>query len=120
MRVWHSARSSTLVAAVAAVLALAMGLALANPVSAQPREKEKNNIAVTGEVTALDVNGRTITVKSTNDEGVTYTVDDGTSIMSGGRTVALRDLRVGWSVALNGHRDGDTRRATYIKVVKNP
>jgi hypothetical protein len=120
MRLWNSTRNSTPIAALAAVLALVMGIALAHAVQAQPRVKEKNNIAVTGEITALDVNGSNLTVKSTNDEGITYSVDKGTTIMSGGRKIRLRDLRTGWSVALNGHQDGDTRRATYIKVVKNP
>jgi ABC-type Fe3+-hydroxamate transport system substrate-binding protein len=95
-------------------------LAWASAGTAQPRENEKVNLVVTGEVTALDAAARKITVKSTNDEGVVYGVDASATILSGSQTLALGDLRVGWSVAMNGHGTGEDRLVTYIKVVKKP
>jgi hypothetical protein len=69
---------------------------------------------------AIDPGARTITVESTNDDGIGYEVDASATIMSGAQKLALGDLKTGWSVAMNGHRVGDTRRITMIKVVKAP
>lgn len=106
--------------AFALVASLLCTLAWASAVQAQPREEEKVNIAVTGDITALDAAARKITVKSTVDEGVVYEVDAAATIMSGDQKVALGDLKVGWNVAMNGHRHQDERLITYIKVVKSP
>lgn len=111
-----NARFSTL----AAAAVLLGSLALANAAFAQARVEEKVNIAVTGDITALDPEARTITVKSTNDEGVDYTVDASATIMRGSQTLQLSDLKKGWNVVVNGHRTGDTRLLTMIKVVKAP
>ena len=102
-------------------LALLFGVvAIGGAASAQPRVKEKVGFAVTGEITAIDAAAKTLTVKSTNDKGVAYTVSDGTTIMSGAKKLALSDLAKGMSVVLNGQDDGTTKLATYIKVVKAP
>jgi len=111
------ARIST-VATVLAVLWL--GLVLASAATAQVRVEEKVNIAVTGEITAIDAAAKTLTVKSTNDEGVAYVVDGAATIMKGGQKAALGDLQKGWSVAMNGHDDGTQKLVTFIKVVKAP
>lgn len=100
--------------------ALLLSFALAGNAIAQARVEEKVNLAVTGEITALDADARRITVKSTNDEGIVYTVDGSATIMRGAQNVKLEDLRVGWSVVLNGHRTGESRLVTLIKVVKAP
>ena len=96
------------------------GLVLSDAVIAQSRVEEKVGFAVTGEITAIDVSAKKLTVKSTNDEGVVYSVSDTASIMSGSNKLTLGDLKKGWSVAMNGQSQGDARVATYIKVVKNP
>jgi hypothetical protein len=96
------------------------GLILSDAVSAQSRVEEKVGFAVTGEITAIDVSAKKLTVKSTNDEGVVYSVSDTASIMSGSNKLTFSDLKKGWSVVLNGQSQGDARVATYIKVVKNP
>jgi Cu/Ag efflux protein CusF len=106
--------------ALALAASLLCTLTWASAVHAQAREKEKVNIAVTGDITALDAAARKITVKSTNDEGVVYEVDAAATILSGNETLPLGDLKVGWNVAMNGHSHQDERLITYIKVVKSP
>jgi hypothetical protein len=100
--------------------ALLLALTLAGAAYAQPRVEEKVNVAVTGDITALDAAAKSITVKSTGDDGVVYTVADNATIMKGATKLALADLKVGWNVALNGHDDGTTKTVTFIKVVKAP
>lgn len=115
------ARISTLsFGLVLGVLGLVLGVTLAGAATAQMRVKEKVGFAVTGEITAVDAAAKTVTVKSTNDDGVVYAVGDGTTIMSGARKLTLGDLAKGQHVALNGQDDGATKLATYIKVVKAP
>lgn len=104
----------------AVLIALVCSLALAQTALAQARVEEKVNIAVTGDITALDAEARTITIKSTNDDGVAYTVDGAATIMQGATKLELGQLKEGWNVAVNGHRTGDTRLLTFIKVVKAP
>jgi len=99
---------------------LMAGLVWASAVNAQARVEERVGFAVTGEITAIDVSAKKLTVKSTNDEGVTYMVGDGTTIMSGSSKLTLGDLKKGWAVVMNGQTQGDAKMATYIKVVKNP
>jgi Cu/Ag efflux protein CusF len=103
-----------------AVIAFVCILALAGAAFAQARVKEKVNIAVTGDITELDSEARTITIKSTNDDGISYQVDGSATIMKGAQNLALGDLKTGWNVAANGHQTGDTRLLTLIKVVKAP
>ena len=102
-------------------LGLVLGvLVLAGSAEAQTRTNERLGFAVTGVITAIRPETNTLTVKSTNDDGVTYTVTDTTSIMSGATTVKFADLQKGWHVAVNGQTEGDSRVATLIKVVKAP
>ena len=81
----------TRISTVATVLML--GLVLGSTVTAQVRVKEKVNVVATGEITAMDAATKSLTVKSTNDEGVVYVVDDSATIMNGATKVALGDLR---------------------------
>ena len=106
----------------ALVALLLSSLALATTAYAQARVEENVNVAVTGDVVAVDAAARRLTVKSTFDDeaGLVYEVDGAATIMKGSDKVALEDVRIGWNVAMNGHRVGDTRRVTYIKVVKAP
>lgn len=108
----------TRISTVATVLML--GLMLGSVAHAQVRVTEKGNIAATGEITAIDAATKSVTVKSTNDEGVVYVVDDSATIMNGATKLALGDLQKGWSVAINGHDDGTRKLLTFIKVVKAP
>jgi hypothetical protein len=100
--------------------ALLAALALAGGAGAQPRVEEKANVAVTGDIKAIDVAARTLTIESTNDDGVVYGVEGAATIMSGARKIELADLKVGWNVAVNGHELRGARTLTYIKVVKAP
>jgi hypothetical protein len=101
-----------------AVGALA-ALVIAAAGSAQVREKESVDFAVTGEIMAVDAEAQTLTVKGANDDGGVYHVNDKTTIMSGDRKIGLDDLTPGWRVTLNGDSglDGKTKTATYIEVV---
>jgi len=101
-------------------IVLMLGLVLGSAVIAQVRVTEKVNVVATGEITAIDAATKSLTVKSTNDEGVVYVVDDSASIMKGATKLALADLQKGWSVAINGHDDGTRKLLTFIKVVKAP
>jgi Cu/Ag efflux protein CusF len=114
------ARISALASASLLVSVVLLGLALADSASAQAREHEKVNIAVTGDITALDPATRSITIKSTNDEGVAYTVDGSATIMRGATNIKLEDLKVGWNVAVNGHDLRGQKLLTMIKVTKAP
>lgn len=87
---------------------------------AQAREKEKANIAVTGDIKAIDVEKRTITIQSTHDEGVTYDVESVATIMKGGQKIELGDLKVGWNVVVNGHDLRGKQTLTLIQVTKAP
>jgi hypothetical protein len=106
------------IAAIACSLVLALGIA--SVAGAQARERERGTIAVTGDITALDAATRSITVKSTNDEGVTYTVEESATIMKGGADAKLEDLKVGWNVTVAGHELRGAKSLTYIKVMKAP
>jgi Cu/Ag efflux protein CusF len=105
---------------VALGFSLGCALALASGASAQPRVEEKANIAVTGDIKAIDPVARKITIESTHDKGVVYDVDGAATIMSGAKKLTLSDLKVGWNVVVNGHDLRGAQTLTYIKVVKAP
>jgi hypothetical protein len=106
--------------ALALVSVLLWTIVLAGSAAAQPRVEENVNLIVTGEITAIDAAARKVTVKSTNDDGVVYEVEPSATIMSEADKIALGDLKAGWHVAMNGHRVGDAKRISLIKVVKRP
>ena len=95
-------------------------LALASTVHAQARVDEKVNLAVTGDVTAIDPDARMITVKSTNDEGSSTRWTAARRSWRVSTTAPSSISRSGGNVAVNGHRTGDARLVTFIKVVKAP
>ena len=99
---------------------LLFALAWVHGADAQPRVEEKANLAVAGDIKAIDVEARKITIESTNDDGVVYDVESVATIMKGSEKLALGDLKVGWNVAVNGHELRGARILTYIKVVKAP
>lgn len=105
---------------VALALVASLLLALASAAAAQPRVEEKANIAVTGDIKAIDVAARKITIESTNDDGVVYDVESVATIMKGADKLALGDLKVGWNVVANGHDLRGNRTLTFIQVVKAP
>jgi hypothetical protein len=114
------ARFSTMVLALALATVFAAAVTLPGSAAAQARVKEKANVAVTGDILAIDVPGRVLAVKSTVDRGVVYYVDESSTIMKGATNLKLEDLKTGWNVAMNGHDDGERILITLIKVVKAP
>jgi len=104
----------------ALAIALLLALSWVHAAGAQPRQEEKANIAVTGDIEAIDVAARTITIKSTHDEGVTYDVESVATIMKGGQKIGLGDLKVGWNVVVNGHDLRGKKTLTLIQVTKAP
>jgi hypothetical protein len=114
------ARISTVAAAFALASLLAAPLTLPGSAAAQARVEEKVNVAVTGDIVAIDAPTRVIVVRSTNDKGVVYVADASATILKGATTLKLEDLQTGWNVAINGHDDGETKLITMIKVVKAP
>jgi hypothetical protein len=99
---------------------LLAGLSVASAAGAQARVEERVNVAVTGDIQAIDVAAKTITVKSTNDDGLVYSVADSASIMRQANKITLGDLKPGWNVVLNGNDNGTTKVVTFIKVLKAP
>ena len=104
----------------ALLLTLSVGVLMPAMAGAQARVEEKVSFGVTGEITAVDADAQTITVKGENDEGLVYAVDGSATVLAGSEGQSLGDLAVGSSVVMNGHGDGARRVVTYIKVVKAP
>lgn len=100
--------------------ALALGLVIADAAFAQARVRERGNIAVTADVTAVDAEARKITLKNLDEEAIEYNVDQSATILRGATDIKLGDLKPGWNVTVQGHDDGTTRLLTYIKVMKAP
>jgi hypothetical protein len=100
--------------------ALVASLALATTVTAQVRLTEPVDFAVTGEITAIDTAGKTLTVKGANDDGGSFAVNEKTTIKNGSKSLALGDLKKGWRVVLNGDDDGTRKLVTYMEVVDAP
>ena len=101
-------------------LAVVFALAAAPLAHAQTIKKTDETGAVTGDITALDVAGGTITVKGPNDDGGTYKVDKYTGIMNGDQHVALKDLKKGWHVVVNYDTVNKIKTAKLIEVVQAP
>lgn len=97
-------------------LALAAALPLATAAAAQSAPTQIARFMVTGEVTAIDTAKQTVTVKGTGQAGGTYSIDKGTTIMSGNQRIDLDELELGSRVALNAEKNV----ATHIEVVEGP
>ena len=69
----------------------------------------------TGTVTAVDVAGNKVTVKTeTND--LVFTVTKETKITEGGKAVTLADVKVGAKVSVTYEKQGEDRVASEIMV----
>lgn len=102
------------------VCAVALGLVVADAAFAQARVRERGNIAVTADVTAVDAEARKITLKNLDGKTAEYDVAASATIMRGANDIELGALQAGWNVSVQGHDDGTTRSLTYIKVMKAP
>ena len=105
-------RIRPLAIAIAAIFALAV----APLAHAQTIKDTTETGAVTGDITALDVAGGTLTVKGPNDDGGTYKVDPYTGIMNGAQKVALKDLKKGWRVVVN--YDTTNKKVKVAKLIE--
>jgi hypothetical protein len=104
----------------AMLAALLCSVALPLGAWGQARERERGNIALTGDIKAVDVDERTLTIADIDGEEVTYQVDDSATIMKGATNLELGDLEKGWNVTVSGHELRDTKTLTFIKVMKAP
>lgn len=106
------------------MLAALFAFSAASVASAQVGEEEETaGFAMTGVIKAIDVEAGTITLEGANDEGGTFRVDPKAKLQNGGETIALGDLEVGWSVAIDGSLRGamDPQKVvTYLEVVDAP
>jgi Cu/Ag efflux protein CusF len=102
-------------------LALALVAALAAPALAQTGEpKEAADLAISGTVKAVDAAKGTITIDGPNDDGGLYDVDPKAEIKNGNETIALSDIKTGWSVSANGDLRGAKKVLTYVSVDDTP
>ena len=104
----------------AIAIAASFALGAAPLAYAQTIKDQTETAAVTGEITALDVAGSTLTVKGPNKDGGVYKVDSYTGIMNGAQKVALKDLKKGWRVVVNYDTTDKGKVAKLIEVVDAP
>ncbi|MCX6899314.1 MAG: hypothetical protein NT105_11475 [Verrucomicrobia bacterium] len=71
----------------------------------------------TGVVKKVDVDGRQIVVTVTRD--MTFAVTDATKIVQSGAAKKLSDIKVDGKVSVDYVKDGDTRTATKIVILKD-
>lgn len=104
------------------ILALSclVALVLASIASAQVIKDEQVDNAMTGAITSISLDSKMLTVKGANGEEGVFATDDKTTIMNSAKTIALKDLKVGWRVAVDSDSRGDFDYATYIEVVETP
>lgn len=100
--------------------AVVLGTALSNVASAQVRERERGNIAVTADVIEVDVETRKIKIKGETEEVMEYTVAESATILRGSTPIQLTEIKKGWNITVQGHHDGTSGSLTYIKVMKAP
>lgn len=101
-------------------LAVLIALGAASLAQAQTIKDQTETAAVTGDITALDVAGGTLTVKGPNDDGGTYKVDQYTGIMNDAQKIGLKDLKKGWRVVVNYDDTEKGKVAKLIEVVQTP
>lgn len=104
----------------AVIAAMLLGCALAAGAQAQPIQEEAVKTALTGEVTAVDAEAKTVSVTGANGEKSVFRVDDKTTIMSGSQKVGLAALAKGDWIAVDADKQGDEQVASYIEVVEDP
>jgi hypothetical protein len=101
-------------------LLVALPLALATVAIAQVNKEEDVDIALTGQITVVDVIAKTIALQGANGEHTVVGVNDKTTIMSGDKKLKLDGLHKDDWVAVDADRHGATVVATYIEVVDDP
>jgi hypothetical protein len=84
---------------------------------AQVIPKQNTNLGVTGEITALDLGAKTLTVIGPNKDGGMFVTNKDTIIMNGDKNVSLADLKKGWHVEVSFDNLTGKNIAHYITVV---
>lgn len=102
------------------IAALAVLLVAAAPGFAQVIKDETVNTARTGEITAVDMKARTVSLKEADGTASVISVDDKTTIMSSDKMIKLDGLHVGEWVAVDADTKDGKNVATYIEVVDDP
>jgi len=101
-------------------LLVALPLALATVALAQVNKEEDVDIALTGQITVVDVVAKTIALQGANGERTVVGIDDKTTIMSGDKKLKIDGLHKDDWVAVDADRRGATVVGTYIEVVDDP
>ena len=73
-----------------------------------------------GEITAIDKNNKTVTIKSRDDFTRTYVVNDDTKIRSKGEEESFSDLEVGERAMVVAEKSGTSYVARAIRCVHEP
>ena len=104
---------------IALALAIAFGLAGATA-RAQVIDDEAVDVALTGQITVVDVIAKTLALQGANGESTIVRVTDKTTLMSGSKKIGLDALHKGDWVAVDADRRGATVTATFVEVVDDP
>lgn len=86
-------------------------------IQAQVRQQQSTNLAVSGQITAIDGAAKTLTVMGPNKDGGVFVTNSYTTIMNGDKGVGLGDLKKGWHVAVSYDQEDGKNVAQYITVV---
>ena len=89
----------------------------ATAIEAQVRQQQSTNLAVTGQITAIDSGAKTLTVVGANKDGGVFATNSYTTIMNGDKGIGLGDLKKGWHVAVSYDQEDGKNVAQYITVV---
>jgi hypothetical protein len=73
-----------------------------------------------GEITAIDKNKKTLTIKSRDSFTRTYTVNADTKIRSTGQDESFNDLKVGERAMIVAEKNGDSYVARVIRCIHEP
>jgi len=68
-----------------------------------------------GNVSAIDANAKTLTVKTSKGD-MTFSFDDKTSFRKGGKKATAADVAAGEKIYVRYKKDGDKLTATYVSV----
>lgn len=93
---------------------MVLGLSTASTDAAEQKGAEQSK---TGIVKKVDVDGKQIVVTATRD--LTFAVTDATKIMQHGKAMKLTDIKVDGKVSVDYVKDGDTRTAKKIVILKD-
>ena len=86
------------------------------------KDGSETHVAVVqrGEITKVDTNAKTLTMKSTDGFTRTYTVTDDTKIRSQGEEEKFTDLKAGERAMVIADQEGSTYVARAIRCVREP